>query len=110
MKTTKGIPNEIVAKMQQEFQPKTSTDFEQGMYSGYAFGLQDGYKYALLKHINGDEDTMAITVERRTEEILSNNPYSIHPSRLESYQFREAIRFLSKEIDILHRLRINIKK
>lgn len=46
------------------------------------------------------------TVERRTEEIISSNPYSIHPSRLEGYQFREAIRFLAKQIDTLHNLRI----
>jgi len=36
----------IFAKMQQDFQPTLETPFKQGMYSGYAFGLQDGYKFA----------------------------------------------------------------
>jgi len=47
MKTAEEIPSETVTKMQKEFQPRTETSFEQGMYSGYAFGLQDGFKYAM---------------------------------------------------------------
>lgn len=45
------IPNDIVTKMQKEFQPETSTSFNQGMYSGYAFGLQDGFKFALRSRL-----------------------------------------------------------
>jgi hypothetical protein len=37
------MPEGIVAKMQKEFQPTTIRDFEQGMYSGYGFGLVDGF-------------------------------------------------------------------
>jgi len=50
MKTAEEIPSETVTKMQKEFQPRTETSFEQGMYSGYAFGLQDGFKYALEQY------------------------------------------------------------
>jgi hypothetical protein len=41
------IPNDVVTKMQHEFEPHPDSTFKQGMYSGYAFGLQDGYRYAM---------------------------------------------------------------
>jgi hypothetical protein len=40
------IPSEVVSKMQHEFMPNLDSVFKEGMYSGYAFGLQDGFKYA----------------------------------------------------------------
>jgi hypothetical protein len=44
-KFAEEIPIEVVTKMQREFEPHPDSTFKQGMYSGYAFGLQDGYKY-----------------------------------------------------------------
>ena len=54
---TAEIPSDIVQKMQHEFEPNPDTSFKQGMYSGYAFGLQDGYKFASqsLPEINNEE-------------------------------------------------------
>jgi len=45
------IPSDVVSKMQHEFQPTTETSFKQGMYSGYAFGLQDGFKFAQSRQV-----------------------------------------------------------
>jgi hypothetical protein len=44
------VPQEIVIKMQREFEPHPDSTFKQGMYSGYAFGLQDGFKYAMEQY------------------------------------------------------------
>ena len=43
------IPSNIITEMQMEFEPNPDTNFKQGMYSGYAFGLKDGIKYAQQK-------------------------------------------------------------
>jgi len=52
---TAEIPNDIVTKMQHEFEPNPDTSFKQGMYSGYAFGLQDGFKYASQQPLSDEE-------------------------------------------------------
>lgn len=59
-----------------------------------------------LQEGEAKDESFIITVEQRTEEIISSNPFNIHQSRLEGWQFREAIRFLAKQIDILHNIRI----
>ena len=39
------------------------------------------------------------TVEQIIDKILSNNPFSIHPSRVKEYQFGLAIKELARQID-----------
>lgn len=41
------------------------------------------------------------TIKEKVAEILEANAFSIHPSRLEDYQNREAIRLLAEELDNL---------
>ena len=52
---TAEIPNDIVTKMQHEFEPNPDSSFKQGLYSGYAFGLQDGFKYASQQPLSDEE-------------------------------------------------------
>jgi hypothetical protein len=41
--------------MQHEFEPNPDSSFKQGLYSGYAFGLQDGFKYASQQPLSDEE-------------------------------------------------------
>lgn len=68
------IPSDVVSKMQHEFQPKTTTSFEQGMYSGYAFGLQDGFKYA--KSLPQSQKTDQCDLEACYESFIRSNHLS----------------------------------
>lgn len=73
------IPSEIVTKMQHKFQPITDSAFKEGMYSGYAFGLQDGYKfhksqayYDLREELIKFADTYGLAQEKTTTETIIN--------------------------------------
>ena len=46
-----------------------------------------------------------VTVSERTEALL-NQHISCHPSQENNLQLREAVKFLAKQIDTLHKLRI----
>ena len=59
--------------------------------------------------LKGEKDFI-VTTEDRVDKIFCSNPNSIHPSRLESYQLREAVRLLAKQIDILFMKRITETK
>lgn len=52
------------------------------------------------------KEDMVVTVEQRTINILLDDTFSGHPSREESYQQRNAIKFLAQQIDVLHTIRI----
>jgi len=41
------------------------------------------------------------TLRQQINIIFSDNPYGVHPSRLEEWQDREAIKLLANEIDSL---------
>ena len=49
------------------------------------------------------------TVEQRTINILLDDTFSGHPSRESDYQIRNAIKFLAKQIDVIHFKRIKSK-
>lgn len=53
-----------------------------------------------------EKEETIVTVEQRTIDILLDDTFSGHPSREEAYQQRNAIKFLAREIDILHKIRI----
>lgn len=55
-KQDKLIDKDTVSKMQHEFEPNPNSPFRMGMYSGYAFGLQDGYKLAIESEIAKEKD------------------------------------------------------
>ena len=44
------------------------------------------------------------SIEQKIHEILNNNDYSIHPSRLEEYQLREAVKYLAYRLQILEQI------
>jgi len=51
--------------------------------------------------MSADKSSFIITTADRIDGILGSNPNSIHPGRIEGYQFRECIRLLAKQVDIL---------
>jgi len=48
------------------------------------------------------EDRKSIkSIEQKIDEILNENPFSIHPSRIEEVQLRNAIKYCAKRLQIL---------
>ena len=44
------------------------------------------------------------SIEQRIDDILSNNEYSVHPSSVEEYQLREAVKYLAYRLQILEQI------
>jgi hypothetical protein len=76
------------------------------LISVYAAYSDYGNRYTRAKEkdepkMSADKSSFIVTTADRIDGILGSNPNSIHPDRIEGYQFRECIRLLAKQVDIL---------
>jgi phosphoenolpyruvate-protein kinase (PTS system EI component) len=60
----------------------------------------------LKKEVPEEKEKNIVTIEERTIAILNDDTFTGHPSNEETYQQRNAIKFLAKQIDILHKMRV----
>jgi hypothetical protein len=91
-KGAEEIPQEIVFKMQREFEPNPDSTFKQGMYSGYAFGLQDGFKYAMEQYrAEGAREELYNDLGEWTKEVFPDADSIAHLYKLKD-ETEEAIK------------------